>query len=46
MKIKFNLHDELPLSKAIEIPGTIIAFRAIFYEYNDYCPQDDYLYKL
>ena len=30
MKIKFNLHDELPLNKTIEIPSIIIVIIAIF----------------
>ena len=32
MKIKFNLDDELPLNKTIEIPSMIIVVRAVFYE--------------
>ena len=38
MKIKFNLDDELPLSKTIEVPSTIIV-RAVFHENNKYHPQ-------
>ena len=30
MKIKFNLDDELPLNKTIEIPSVTIFVRAIF----------------
>ena len=30
MKIKFNLDDELPLNKTIEIPSTIKVVRAVF----------------
>ena len=39
MKIKFNLDDELPLTKMIEIPNMIIVVRAIFQENNKYYPQ-------
>ena len=39
MKIKFNLDDELPLNKTIEILSMIIFIRAIFLENNRYCPQ-------
>ena len=49
MKIKFNLDDELPLNKTIEIPSMAIVVRAIFYENNKYYPQvslDECLYKL
>ena len=49
MKIKFNLEDELPLNKTIEIPCMIIVVRAIFLENNKYYPQvllDECLYKL
>ena len=38
MKIKFNLDDELPLNKMIEIPSVIIVVRAAFHE-NKYYPQ-------
>ena len=34
MKIKFNLADELPLNKTIEIASMEIVVRAIFYENN------------
>ena len=30
MKIKFNLDDELPLNKMMEIPTIIIVVRAVF----------------
>ena len=31
MKIKFNLDDELPLNKTVEIPSMVVVFvRAIF----------------
>ena len=49
MKIKFNLDDELPLNKMIEIPIIIIVVRAAFHETNKYYPQvflDECLYKL
>ena len=34
MKIKFNLDDELPLNKTIEISNMAIVVRAIFLENN------------
>ena len=49
MKIKFNLDDELPLNKMIEVPCMAIVVRAIFHENNKYYPQvflDEYLYEL
>ena len=49
MKIKFNLHDKLPLNKMIEIHSMIIFVRAIFHENNKYYPEvflDECLYKL
>ena len=48
MKIKFNLDDELPLNKMIEIPSMIIVVRAVFYKNKCY-PQvflDECLYQL
>ena len=48
MKIKFNLDDELPLIKTIEIPSMVIVVRAVFHENNKY-PQvflNECLYKL
>ena len=39
VKIKFNLDDELPLNKTIEIPTMIIAVRAVFQKNNKYYPQ-------
>ena len=36
--MKFNSDDELPLNKTIEIPGMIIAARAVFHENNKYYP--------
>ena len=49
MKIKFNLDDELPLNKTIEIPTMTIVVRAVFHENNKYYPLvflDECLYKL
>ena len=49
MKAKFNLDDELPLNKIIEIPSMIIGIRAIFHENNKHYPQvflNECLYKL
>ena len=39
MKVKFNLDDELPLTKMIEIPSMVIVVRAVFQENNKYYPQ-------
>ena len=51
MKVKFNLHDELPLNKTIEIPSMIIIVRFVSHENNKCYPQvlvfkDECLYKL
>ena len=49
MKINFNLDDELPLNKMIEIPSMMIVVRAVFHKNNKYYPQvflDECLYKL
>ena len=49
MKIKFSSDDELPLTKAIEIPSMIMVVRAIFLENNRYYPQvflDERYHKL
>ena len=49
MKIKFNLDDELPENKAIEIPSMIVVVRAVFHENNKYYPHvflDECLYKI
>ena len=49
MKIKFDLDDELPLNKTIEICSMIIVVRAVFHDNNKYYPQvflDECLYKL
>ena len=39
MKIKFNLDDDLPLNKTIEIDHVKIVVRAVFHENNKYYPQ-------
>ena len=39
MKIKFNLDDELPLNKMIEIRSMIVVIRAVFHENDKYYPQ-------
>ena len=39
MKIKFDLDDNLPLNKKIEIPVVTIVVRAVFHENNKYYPQ-------
>ena len=49
MKIKFNLDDELPQNKMVEIPSMVIVVRAVFHENNKYYPQvflDECLYNL
>ena len=49
MKIKFDLDDELPLNKTIEIRSMIIVVRAVFHGNNKYYLQiflDECLYKL
>ena len=49
VKIKFNLDDQFPLNKRIEIPTMTIVVRAVFRENNEYYPQvflDECLYKL
>ena len=49
MKIKFNLDDQLPLNKTIEIHSMMIVVRAAFHENNKYYSQvffDERLYKL
>ena len=49
MKIKFNLDDELPENKAIEIPSMIVVVGAVFHENNKYYPHvflDECLYKI
>ena len=39
MKITFDSDDKLPLNKMIEIPGTVIFVRFIFYENRKNYPQ-------
>ena len=39
MKIKFVLHDDLPLNKTIAIHIATIVVRAVFLENNKYYPQ-------
>ena len=39
MKIKFNLDDDLPLNKTIEIHNVTTVVRAIASENNKYYPQ-------
>ena len=39
MKIKFNLDEELPLNKMIEISSMIIVVRAVFHENSKHHPQ-------
>ena len=49
MKTEFDLDDELPLNKTIEIPITTKVARAIFLENNKFYPQgflDECLYKI
>ena len=36
IKIKFNLDNELPQNKTIDIPSMIIVVRAVFYEISKY----------
>ena len=47
MKINFDLDDELPRNKMIEIPSIIIVIRAVSHENNKYYPHvflDECLY--
>ena len=48
MKIKFDLDDDLPLSKVIEIHNVILNVRAVFHENKCYLQifLDECLYKL
>ena len=39
MKIKFDLDDNLPVNKTIEIPLVTIVVRAVFHENKKYYPQ-------
>ena len=48
-KMKFNLDNELPLNKMIEVPSMIIVVRAVFHKNNKYYPEvvlDKCLHKL
>ena len=48
MKIKFNLDDELPLNKMIEIPSMLIVLELFLMKIisNIYCFLNECLYKL
>ena len=49
IKVKFELDDDLPLNKAIEIYNVTIVVRVPFYENNKYYPRsflDEWLYEL
>ena len=49
IKGKFNLDDELPLTKKKELPSIILVFGSVFHENNKYYLQvflNGYLYKL
>ena len=49
MKTKFDLDDDLPLKKSLELRNMITVVRAVFHEENKYYPQvfpDKCLYKL
>ena len=49
MKIKFNLDDNLPLNKLLNLHNLKIVFRSVFPEDNKYYPQfflDKCLYEL
>ena len=49
IRIKFNLDDELPLNKTIEVSTLTIVVRATFLGNNNYYPQvffDECLYKI
>ena len=49
MKIKFDLDDNLPVNKTIEIPLVTIVVRAVFHENKKHYPQvflDEYLCKI
>ena len=45
MKFKFNLNDDLPLNKMLEICSTVTVVTAVFHENNKYHPQES-LHKL
>ena len=49
IKVKFELDDDLPLNKAIEIYNVTIVVTVPFYENNKYYPRsflDEWLYEL
>ena len=49
MEIKFNLDDDLPLKKILQLYNIVIIDRSVFHEGNKYHPQvflDECLYKL
>ena len=49
IKIKFDLDDDLPLNKMLEIHNVAIVIRGVFHENNQCYPQvfsDECLYKL
>ena len=46
MKIKFDLDDELPLNKAIEIPSMTTVVRGVFMKITNIIFLDECLYKL
>ena len=39
MKTKFNLDNDLPLKKTLELHNMVIVFRFVFHEDNKYCPK-------
>ena len=48
MKVRFNLDEELPLNKTLEISSVAIVIRAVFHENNKYNLQifsDECLYN-
>ena len=48
MKVRFNLDEELPLNKTLEISSMAIVIRAVFHENNKYYLQiflDECLYN-
>ena len=49
MKIKFNLDDDLPLNKTLELQNMIIVVTAVFDDGSKYYPKaflDESLFKL
>ena len=49
MKIKFNLDDDLPLRKTLELYNMVIVVRSVFQKDNKCYPQvflEECLYKL